>query len=111
METFLCQDGLHLADKGTNIFAANIVNYITHSVLNELWNEVACNDSDFEEQNRDIDTCSPENSSEKKDSNLQNKQNLNPLSKVKTLRFKNVKKTTIGQIKILFRLILTTWRI
>ena len=29
----LCKDGVHLTDKGTNIFAGNIVDYIRHFIL------------------------------------------------------------------------------
>ena len=61
---------------------------------------VTCNDSHFEEQNRDIDKCSPENSYENKDSNLKNKQDLNLLSEVKNLRLKNINKTIKGKINI-----------
>ena len=49
---------------------------------------MACNDRHFEDQNRGIDKGTPENSSENKDSNLKNKQDLNPLSVVKNLRLK-----------------------
>ena len=96
----LCKDGVHLTDEGTNIFAGNIVDYIRHFILKEFWNEGACNDKHFEDQYRDIDKGSPENSSENKDSNLKKKQDLNPLSVVKYLRLKNVNKTIIGQINI-----------
>ena len=41
----------------------------------------------------DIDKGSPENSSENKDSDLKNRQDLNPLSVVKNLRLKNINKT------------------
>ena len=40
------------------------------------------------------------NSSKNKDSDLENKQALNPLSVVKNLRLKNLNKTIIGQINI-----------
>ena len=50
-----CEDGVH---------------FCRHFILNEFWDNVACNDSHFEDQNRDIDKCSPENSSENIDSNL-----------------------------------------
>ena len=50
--------------------------------------------------NRGIDKGSPENSFENKDSNLKNKQDLNPQSVVKNLRLKNVNKTIIGQRNI-----------
>ena len=89
-----------MTDEGTNIFAGNIVDYIRHFILKGFWNEVACNDGHFEDQNRSIDKGSPENSSENKDSNLEKKQDLNLLSVVKNLRFKNVSKTIIGQINI-----------
>ena len=42
----------------------------------------------------------PENSSENVDSNLKNKQDLNPLSIVKILRLKNVNKALTEQINI-----------
>ena len=51
--------GVHLTDEGTNIFAANIVDYIRHFILKEFWNEAACNDKHFEDQYRDIDKGSP----------------------------------------------------
>ena len=86
----LCKDGVHLTDEGTNIFAGNIVHYIRHFILKEFWNEVACNDKHFEDQNRGIDKGSSQDSSENKDSDLKNKQDLNPLSVVKNLRLKNV---------------------
>ena len=54
----------------------------------------------FKEQNRDIDKGSPEKSSEKKDSSLKSKQDINLLSEVKNVRLKNVSKRIIGQIKI-----------
>ena len=52
METF---DGVYKTDEGTNIFVGNIVDYIRHFILKEFWNEVACNDKNFEGQNRGID--------------------------------------------------------
>ena len=82
----LCEDGVNLTDEGKNIFAGNIVDYIRHFLLKEFWNEVACNDGHFEDQNRGIDKGSTENSSEKTDSNLKNNQDLNPLSIVNNLR-------------------------
>ena len=69
-------------------------------ISKEFWNEVAWNDRHFEDQNRVIDKASLENSSENKDTNLKNKQYLNPLSEVKSLRLKNINKTIIGQINI-----------
>ena len=100
MREHLCKDDVHLTDEGTNIFAGNKVDYIGHVILKEFWNEVACNDGHFENQNRGIDKGSRENSSENTDSNLKNKQDLNPLSIVKNLRLKNVSKTMIGQMDI-----------
>ena len=74
----MCKDGAHLTDEGTNIFAGIIVYYIRHFILKEFWNEAACNDRHFEDQDRGIDKDSSENSSENTDSNLKNKQYLNP---------------------------------
>ena len=96
----LCKDGVHLTGEGTNIFADNIVDYIRHFTLKEFWNEAACNDRHFEDQNRGIDKDSPEISSENKDSNMKNKQDLILLSEVKKLRLKNVNNTKIKQINI-----------
>ena len=80
----LRKDGVHLTDGGTNIFAGNIINYIRHFILKIFLNEVACNDRYSEGQNRGVNKRSPRN----KDSNLKNKQYLNPLSVVKSLRLK-----------------------
>ena len=66
----LFNDSVHLADEGTNVFAGNILDYISQSILKEFWNEVACNDRHFGDQIRGINKGSPEDSSEKKDSNL-----------------------------------------
>ena len=78
MRKHLCKDGAHLTDEGTNIFAGIIVYYIRHFILKEFWNEAACSDRHFEDQDRGIDKDSSENSSENTDSNLKNKQYLNP---------------------------------
>ena len=91
----LHKDGVHLTDEEKNIFAGNIVDYIRHFILKEFWNEVTCNEKHFEDQNRSIDKGSPENSSENKESNLKNKQDLNPLSVVKNIILKSVNKTII----------------
>ena len=92
----LCKDSAHLTDERTNVFAGNIVDYIRHFILKEFWNEVACNDKHFEDQNKGIDKGSSEN----KDSDLKNKEDLNPLSVVKNLGLKNGSKIIIGQINI-----------
>ena len=60
MQKHLCKDGVHLTDEGTNIFAGNIVDYIRHFILKKSWNEAACNDKHFVDQNRGIDKDSPE---------------------------------------------------
>ena len=88
-----CKDDVHLS-----IFAGNIVHYIRHFILKGFCNEITCNDSHCEDQNRDIDKGSPENTCENKDSNLKNKQDLNPFIEVKKLRLKNVNMTLAGQI-------------
>ena len=54
--------------------------------------------TDLDNQGKGVDIGSPENSSENKDSNLKNKQDLSPLSEVKNLRLKNVNKIIVGQI-------------
>ena len=92
----LCKDSAHLTDERTNVFAGNIEDYIRHFILKEFWNEVACNDKHFEDQNKGIDKGSSEN----KDSDLKNKQDLNPLSVVKNLGLKNGNKIIIGQVNI-----------
>ena len=76
---YLCKNGVHITDEGTNIFAGNTVEYIRHLLLKEFWKGVACNERHFEEYDIDIDKGSSENSSENKDSNLKSKQDLNPL--------------------------------
>ena len=100
MRKHLCKDGAYLTYVGTNTFAEKIVSYISHFIFKEFWNDVAYNNSHFEDQNRDTDKGSPENSSENTDSSLKNKQDLNSLSEVKKLRLKNVNKTVRGQINI-----------
>ena len=71
-----------------------------HFILKEFRNEAACNGKHSEQQYRDIDKGCPENSSENKDSDLKNKQDINPLSVVKNSRLKNANKTIKGQVTI-----------
>ena len=96
----MCKDGVHFTDEGTNIFSWNIVDYIRYIILKEFLNEVSWNDRHFKDQKRDIDKGSHQKSSENNDSNLENKQDLNPLLELKNLRLKNVNKVIIGQINI-----------
>lgn len=76
MWTHLCKDGVHLTDIGKNIFARNILDYISYFILKEFWNEAAYNDDHFEDQKRDVYKGSHENI-------LKSKQNLYPLSEIK----------------------------